>query len=46
MFVLFDETIDPELSIDRAIQNYRLLGYSSSRKYLKTKNYYLCDGKI
>ena len=23
-----DETIDPELSIDRAIQNYRRLGYS------------------
>ena len=25
-----DETIDPELSIDRAIQNYRRLGYSES----------------
>jgi len=25
-----DETIDPELSIDRAIQNYRHLGYSDS----------------
>ena len=25
-----DETIDPELSIDRAIQNYRLLGYSEN----------------
>jgi len=25
-----DETIDPELSIDRAIQNYRQLGYSES----------------
>jgi len=23
-----DETIDPELSFDRAIQNYRRLGYS------------------
>lgn len=26
-----DETIDPELSIDRAIQNYRRLGYSENR---------------
>jgi len=26
-----DETIDPELSIDRAIQNYRHLGYSENR---------------
>jgi hypothetical protein len=25
-----DETVDPELSIDRAIQNYRRLGYSES----------------
>ena len=25
-----DETIDPELSIDRAIRNYRRLGYSES----------------
>jgi hypothetical protein len=25
-----DEAIDPELSIDRAIQNYRLLGYSEN----------------
>jgi hypothetical protein len=25
-----DETIDPELSIDRAIQNYRRLGYSEN----------------
>ena len=25
-----DETIDPEISIDRAIQNYRLLGYSEN----------------
>ena len=25
-----DETVDPELSIDRAIQNYRLLGYSEN----------------
>ncbi|MDR1951429.1 MAG: hypothetical protein LBP96_04275 [Bacteroidales bacterium] len=25
-----DETMDPELSIDRAIQNYRLLGYSEN----------------
>jgi len=25
-----DETIDPELSIDRAIQNYRKLGYSEN----------------
>jgi hypothetical protein len=25
-----DETVDPELSIDRAIQNYRSLGYSES----------------
>jgi hypothetical protein len=25
-----DETTDPELSIDRAIQNYRLLGYSEN----------------
>ena len=25
-----DETVDPELSIDRAIQNYRKLGYSES----------------
>ena len=25
-----DETVDPELSIDRAIQNYRQLGYSES----------------
>ena len=26
-----DETVDPELSIDRAIQNYRRLGYSEKR---------------
>jgi len=26
-----NETIDPELSIDRAIQNYRRLGYSENR---------------
>jgi len=26
-----DETIDPELSINRAIQNYRRLGYSENR---------------
>ena len=25
-----DETVDPELSIDRAIQNYRRLGYSEN----------------
>lgn len=25
-----DEAIDPELSIDRAIQNYRRLGYSEN----------------
>ena len=25
-----DEAIDPELSIDRAIQNYRMLGYSEN----------------
>ena len=28
--VQIDETIDPELSIDRAIQNYRRLGYSEN----------------
>ena len=27
---ILDETIDPELSIDRAIQNYRNLGYSEN----------------
>lgn len=25
-----DEAVDPELSIDRAIQNYRKLGYSEN----------------
>jgi len=27
-----DETVDPELSIDRAIQSYRRLGYSTGRR--------------
>ena len=27
---VLDETVDPELSIDRAIQNYRKLGYSEN----------------
>lgn len=38
-----DEAIDPELSIDRAIQNYRRLGYSENwktiRKILKCNSF-------
>ena len=33
-----DETVDPELSIDRAIQNYRRLGYSENWILFKFSN--------
>lgn len=37
-----DETVDPELSIDRAIQNYRRLGYSENWINQRIKSIEVC----
>ena len=36
---ILDEVVDPELSIDRAIQNYRNLGYSENWINQRIKSY-------
>ena len=36
---ILDEVVDPELSIDPAIQNYRNLGYSENRINQRIKSY-------